>query len=782
MNRRAIKTVVITVVLVAIAGIAAPYLPLDFLKPQVERALARGLHRRVQVDGVSLTLFSGPGLSLSGLTIHEDPRAGIEPFLYAGTAEARVDFAGLLGGRRGFSSLRLTDATLNLVKSGPGAWNFQMLGDALGAGSAAQNSVAQAAEPMPAIHVRGGRVNFKYGQTKSVIYFDDADLDVARRTDASFDVNFSGIPMRTDRPAESFSHVFVQGSTRPSEKGPQLSLKVTMEPAPLEGFAHLLNQPSATVQGNLALEAQITGMPSRLAVTGTLQMDDGHGGNFLTSSSGRWQTEFKGSLDAIGQVLELSSGPQESLRMRLCGSDIFELPRWDAAIEVRDATLGPMVDAARKFGAGLPEKLAAGGSVTGALNYSSDEGASGSLDVKDASLSLPGTRPVRSEAVHVAVSRSAISMSPAIVMAAENDAGGESARVQAVYRFEASGDAPKGADVKITTPGIPLDQLQSFGITDVPLAGKISQGSLRGSLRYRAGAWSGDYELRNAQVAVEGLASPVMLASASVSASGERVAVTKIRASAGEAKFEGEYRWEPQSPRPHQFRLQVDEGDPQDLEKLFQPTIARGGGLLARTLRLGAAAPVPEWLGKRRAEGTISIPEIDVGDHTLREASARVVWDGADLRLTNIAAEIDGSAVSGQAAVDLAGAAPRYWMLGKMQGVPYSGGTVDFEGRVETAGLGLALLTGLRAEGTFKGRSIAFSSDAEFRSVSGRFVLNITDGAPRWKFTGLDIAQGSDTYAGEGGTQADGKIVLDLTSRGRQVRYTGSLVALAPRP
>jgi len=89
------------------------------------------------------------------------------------------------------------------------------------------------------------------------------------------------------------------------------------------------------------------------------------------------------------------------------------------------------------------------------------------------------------------------------------------------------------------------------------------------------------------------------------------------------------------------------------------------------------------------------------------------------------------------------------------------------------------LLTNARAEGRLHGRSIAFTPEADFRSVAGCFeMLSWLDG-PRWKVTGLELLQNSDTYYGTGATQIDGRMVLDLVNRGRQIRYTSGASSLA---
>ena len=104
------RALILGLLAIMVIGAALPYAPVDFLKTPIQHALARGLGRKVEVDKVSLTLFSGPGVSLDGVTIHEDNRAGIEPFAYANTLDARISLLALLRGRLEFSSLNLNDA------------------------------------------------------------------------------------------------------------------------------------------------------------------------------------------------------------------------------------------------------------------------------------------------------------------------------------------------------------------------------------------------------------------------------------------------------------------------------------------------------------------------------------------------------------------------------------------------------------------------------------------------------------------------------------------------
>jgi hypothetical protein len=344
-----------------------------------------------------------------------------------------------------------------------------------------------------------------------------------------------------------------------------------------------------------------------------------------------------------------------------------------------------------------------------------------------------------------------------------------------------------GFDLKITTRDMDVTDLHSLGLGHVPLLDQISQGSWRGWARYRKpraaeGVWSGEYELRNARVAVDGLTDSVRIQSASVSAYAERVSVTRLKARAGAIEFTGDYRWDPDAASPHQFHLQVANADLQELARLWQPTLARGEGFLARTLRFGAVAPAPDWLTQRQAQGTLTIQALNAGDYTLNAESARVLWDGLAVTISGIEAKLEDATLAGDLHVDLSGPAPRYRFEGKLEDFAYKGGNLDFSGKIESAGLGLDLLSNVHAEGSLRGRGILFSPEAEFRSVTGRFEMKMAQGEPRWKLSDLDLIQGGETYSGEGTTQPDGRLVLELASRGRQVRYTGTMFALVPQP
>ena len=105
------KAFLALIVAVALAA-AGRYLPVDFLKPSLARALERSLGRKVDIGSVYLNALGDPGFTVEDVTIHEDPRAGIEPAAYTTSMNVGVRFLPLLTGRLELSGLRLGDIEL----------------------------------------------------------------------------------------------------------------------------------------------------------------------------------------------------------------------------------------------------------------------------------------------------------------------------------------------------------------------------------------------------------------------------------------------------------------------------------------------------------------------------------------------------------------------------------------------------------------------------------------------------------------------------------------------
>ncbi len=635
--------------------------------------------------------------------------------------------------------------------------------------------------------MRAGRVNFKFGDLKSVFYFDAADLDVEPYRDGSVELRFGGAPSRTDGTARDFGRFFVNGTWH-SSPAQRLDLNVDLERSSLADISRLIDPRGFGIHGVIALQAQLSGPPSGLEISGQLQVDDVHRWD-LVPQGGGWKLPFKGGLDLRGETLELAGAADAPVALSFRAWDFLSRTQWEAGAQLNQIPLAALAEVARHMGAVLPDQLSAEGGVSGSLNYKEDGGLTGRIDLKDAALTLPGAAPLRASSAALDIADGEVSLEPAVVdIGAEIGAGAaetESAELQGSYTLL----QPHDLDLRITTRGLNVGDMRSFGLAAIPLLDQTKQGTWRGWARYRDGEWSGEYDLSNARIPVDGLADPLRIQSASVKLNGARVAVTKLRAKAGKIAFTGDYHWEPAAVRPHKFNIAIEEADVAELARLLAPTLVRERGFLARTLRLDSA-PAPEWLKERRADGTISIGTLTAGDlsvsvNPMGSNPARLLWDAGIARLTGIdgtvlSANFAGAGVAGDLEVDLGldqkGGAPRYHFDGKIDDAPYKGGKLDFDGEFDSEGEGLQLIESAHAEGHLRGRSIAFSSDAEFPVASACFELQGT----HWKLGSVEVTQGGETYFGSGASQADGKLVLDLVKGSRQVRFSGPLFAGVP--
>jgi hypothetical protein len=782
------RAVILTLVAAIVIGLAGPFVPVNVFRPRLERALERGLGRRVEIGQVHFTLFPVPGLTLDDVTIHEDPRAGIEPFAYVQTLETRPRLLGLIFRRLEFSSLNLGDANINLVKTEAGPWNFQFL-----LGSAPANVGA-----MPAIKMRGGRVNFKFGDTKSVFYFNDADLDVSPYGDGAAELRFSGAPSRSDRSAQDFGHFFVRGRSLMQGGEQRLDMRVELEPSALEEVARLMDRQGFGVQGSVSLEAQLSGSPSHLDVLGQLHIADLRRWD-LPPQRGAWSVGYKGTLDLRGERLELQeasgqSNPPMALQARVW--DFLSRPHWDAFAELRNIPLASAFDLARRLGTVLPEKLMAEGSVSGSLRYSETDGLAGSVEMHDAVLTLPDAGALRVERAAALIDHQAVVFGPATVRVGED----ESAEIEGNYSLAGAALNSGELDVKVSTKGMNVADVRSLGLGTVPLFDRVLQGKWRGSARYHwpphasatAGAaddepeangnWSGDYQLQNAQISVDGLADPVKVASAAVSLKDGAVAVSRLKAEIGEIEFTGDYRWDPSAVQQHKFHIAIQEADAAEVARLFAPTLARDRGFLARALRLRGPTPLPDWLEDETGDGSVQVETLSAADWKVRNFTARVLWDDGLVKLAGLSARLEQGTLAGGAQIDLAGPSPHYGFVGKLQDIAYKGGRLDFDGSLEAEGTGTQVLRTVHGAGSFSGRAIAFGQDMDFRTVIGCFELAGSVNGARWKVRELEVVQNGDSYTGQATAQADGRVLFELSSGGKKLRYNGSLFAMIPPP
>jgi hypothetical protein len=753
--------------LLIIAGIVAPYWSADRFAERIRLGIESALGRRVELGDVRFNLFTGPGFSISRVVIHEDPAFGREPFAYVGSLEARPSLWALVRGKLEFASLRLDETSVNLtrVESDAGAaWNF------------AELLRRTKFEALPALHVRSGRVNFKFGDTKSVFYLTDSDLDVSpMSSNGSWQLQFSGQPARTDRPARGFGNFIASGSWRPGET---LDLNLRLDQSGVNDIIGLVYGHDIGVHGMVSARAHVAGPVTNLHINGALNIEDVHRWDLLPHAGTGWPFEFEGRLNLPAEKLEIDthSAAKEAppLAVRFRAADYLSRPHWGVAFNWNRFGVEPLLFLARHLGAQVPEGLKIEGTLDGAIGYSQPGRWQGQLAFQDAAVTIPDSPPVRFEQATVLFEGSHVRLPAAVARTPENDL----ARIEGEYDLDSG-----RLGLTIATDSMAVAGLRSqAALAAVPILEQVQSGTWNGTLQYRhgpdlPGEWSGAFQLQNADIPLAAFAEPLRIGSANVKLDGAKVALEKIQANLGDLTAQADYRYEPGAVRPHRVRISLASLDATQLELLMAPALRRNRGLIARALSFGRAA-VPEWLRDQRVDGSVVVENLQVAGVELHQVQARTIWNGTTLVLADISAGLNNGAVTGTLSVDLRAAEPVYHLASNLKGVEWNGGTFEAETSLDTSGTGAALLSNLRSEGSFTGQSFDEEPLDQFTSISGCYAFEWAKPVPRLRFTELQMASDGELFLGRGAMQDDGRLLIQVSNGTRQLSVTGTLAQL----
>jgi len=781
----------LALLLILAAGLIAPQVDAGrFFSGRVRASLEQALGRVVELGQVHLDLFNGPGFSVDGVKILEDPRVGVEPFAYVESLEAHVSFASLWTGRLEFSKLRLVNPQVNLARPASGAWNFEeLLSRTAGA--------APASVRLPLIQVRGGRINFKVGDTKSIFYLTEALLDAAPPSTpgGEWRLRFEGQPARTDRAGIGFGTFTARGRWRPDARtGGEVDLSMDLEKSSLAELIRLVHGHDIGIHGQVTSQAQLAGPVSDVRISGRMQVGDIHRWDLLPPYSDNWSLDYHGRLDLVSQRLELETAPSPGaealpLSFRVRARGYLGVPVWGILATLDRLPLAPLPQVGRHMGLALPRDLVLTGNLTGVLGYSPATDLQGKLVAGETEVKMPGSPAIRLERAELVFEGGRVMLSPTAfhlpvaqrlpVAAAKPraPAGADRALLEAAYSW-----TDQTLDTAIVAGSLSIPEAGSAWarlLGAIPLIQNCRRGVWKGNLNYHQqgelpGDWAGTVLVENTEIPLPGIAGPLELAQARIVVRDGDATLDRISGRIGAAELKGEYHYRPKAARPHQFRVAVVELDAAELERLLLPALRRDESFFTRALRLGRTR-VPEWLEAQHAEGILEIGSLSLGDLRLGNLRARFRWDATTIETTELAAQWGKGLINGHLAANLRRAVPSYRLTARFRSVEWMEGQWDGRGLLETSGTGPDLVRNLRLESTFEGQPVSLAPDTEFESVSGNCLVTVVRGLPRFRFTGLQAVMGEDLYQGQGATGEDGRVSFDLASGPKQMRLTGTL-------
>ncbi|MGE5570438.1 MAG: AsmA family protein [Rhodospirillales bacterium] len=770
----------LAVALVLAIGLILPFIDAPRFRSRVRAGLEEALGRRVEVGEVHLDLFNGPGFSAENVVIHEDPRVSLEPFAYVESVEARVNFISLWAGRLEFSKLRLVNPRVNLTRPAAGGWNFgKLLPGSTEAGPAKEIR-------LPEFQVRGGRINFKSGNTKSIFYIIEASMDAVPPASpgGEWRLRFEGQPARTDRRALGFGVFTARGHWRPDPAtGGTVDLALNLERSSLAELVRLIHGHDVGVHGQVASTARMVGPVSDVRITGRMQVSDIHRWDQLPPYSAGWAFDYAGRLDLVSQTLDLQTvqpageAPAPvSARLRAAG--YLDRPVWAVLVSMHGLPLAPFPEIAFHMGQPLPPGLVLEGDLRGVVGYSPDKGIQGTLVSRRAEIKTPNSPVIRLENAELRFDGAQVLVSSTALRLPADGSPEDQASFKASYTWsdQALNAVISTRSMSIPEPGTSWARL----LGAVPLVQHLREGKWWGQLTYRqqgglSGEWSGTVQVEGTRIPLPGFGAPLEVDRARIVVKDGEASLERFSGRLGTSEIAGTYRYRPKAAHPHQFTVKADELDAADLERLLMPALRRDESFLTRALRLGRTR-VPEWLAGLRAEGVLEAGRLTVARRHFPKFHARIRWEGTTVQIPEISARWSGGVVTGRLTANLRRAVPAYRLEARFRSVEWMGGDWDGRGVLQTSGTGAELLENLRAEGTFQARSVSLDPDTKFKSLSGACSLATAGGLPRIRLTDLEAITAGDAFKGRGGTGEDGRIHVELTDGHKQMR----LAAAAP--
>jgi hypothetical protein len=785
------------IALVMFAGLLLPLVHVNRFRSRIQAALESSLGRRVQVGDVGLTLLPAPGFRLDNVIVGEDPAFGAEHFVYTNSMQVRLRLRTLWTGHVQIASLTLIEPSLNLVKNAQGRWNFEALlqratppaGSRTGAGG------APAGPYFPYIGIQDGRINFKFGDYKSVFHFDDVEaaLSPARDAEARWRIRFAGRPARADRLLSGMGLLKGEGDLAMARR--TVALEVALENSPAEYLLTLVYGRDFGLHGELGARAQLTGEVSSIDVQGILRAADFHRWDLLPSTDTRFSVPFHGRWSLPAQKLDLETAAG-AVRVHLGVEQYLAAPRWNALVALERAPAGPFLQASRHLGAAVPAGLELHGTLEGALQFENSFWPTGEIVLDHGQVLAPNVPAVTLGEARAEIAGPSFSLSPVIARvgkeAVEISAEGDLREIYAEASISARG--LRLAAVRPLVQALNTQWLSS--ITDGTWDGRIS-------CRKRAGqpaVWTGSGALTDLRWLLPGVEAPIRVQQARVRWQPGEIQLDNVSGALGRTRFTGSCRQSTASALPARdiaCRVRLPELDITQLGGwLNAEPVPTRWETWKRMLR-GLSPATPSWLRSARIQGTLAVGSLRVGKWEVHNVRSEAAWHDEALSVRDIQGELERVAVSGALQADFSGASPRFSLQASARGVDFKSlaasfslpanfqrGTFDVQLALSSAGrTAEELRAALQGGGRFQGHSIllenvewqnaerAASEGIDIRSLDGRFELTPA---------GLDLTQirmavGKETYEGRGTVGGRPSVLLDLACKGKQSRLIASV-------
>lgn len=666
------------------------------LRRKAADSLSAELGKPVSVGSVHIRFLPRPGLELENLAIHDDGQYGDEPLLRAPDVNAWLRISSLLRGRIEISSLRLSDASVNLSRSAEGKWNIEELVVRASRSSTAPTASGrkEVRREFPYIQADHARINFKNGVEKTRFAFTSAEFALWQESENEWGMRLQARPIRTDANLTDTGVVSINGVWDRSAilENTPVRLSLEWKQAQIGQVSKLFSGVDKGWRGDALLNATFTGTLGKFTIAADASVDQLRRQDTASDGSLRALAHCAAEYDALQRTLENvdCSAPAGDGLLEVKGS-VTRVPfdSYDLKLLAKDLPVQSVLNFTRHVNRSVPQDLKAIGSVNMviAVNRSGPgtapefNGAGEALGVRLSSAATGVELPLRvvplrlssitavSHGSGVLAEVSSAGSSPELQLGPISVPLGRSVPVQAQlslsragYRCSIRGEASIKRLLQIAQMlTIPAPQVAADGTAAMNLAAAREWNS-------PAPAITGSSQLRSVYAQVRGLNLPLQIHRADLALAEDVVRVSNVDAAAGETTWRGSLLL----PRPcsvdscaFQFHLRSPRINALVLNQMLNPAAAKHPWYRLLSLSPSHAS----FFSSATGNGSIAIDKLTLGKAVCQRFSADLALDKGKISLTNARATFMQGEAAGALKADFTVHPPTYSGVGEFNGV-----------------------------------------------------------------------------------------------------------------
>jgi hypothetical protein len=398
---------VLALLVLVLALVVPPLISVSHYKGQITHLIAQSLGRPVRLSSVEVRLLPWPGFVLSDLSVAEDPAYGAEPVLHASKVTASLRLLALWRGKLEIDKISVDEASLNLVRAGPGRWNLDPIfrtaaaqtGVSIGGSSVSNDGGPRRAQRLPSLEATNSRINFKNGAEKLLFSLLNADISLWQASPGEWRIRLRGQPARTDVSLyqEETGVVRMEASVRaaPALREMPVHVDLNWREARLGQLARLITGSDPGWRGDLTGDLRIDGTADAAQIAMRLRATGVHRAEFAPAEPMDFDANCNFVYHHTRRMLEnlACDSPLGDGRVRLRGEKLGLDTPPQFTVEMDRIPVAAGLDALRTLRSGFDPGLEASGTVSGKIVYASGTG-SAAQQAKPAS--RPAKKPAKS--------------------------------------------------------------------------------------------------------------------------------------------------------------------------------------------------------------------------------------------------------------------------------------------------------------------------------------------------------------------------------------------------